>query len=55
MQCYDSTCKPYVEYKVFICKCIDMQKQPPERFFKKSVLRNFPKLTAKKPVPESLF
>ena len=31
-----------------------MQKQPPERFFKKSVLRNFPKLTAKKPVPESL-
>ena len=32
-----------------------MQKQPPERFFKKSVLRNFPKLTAKKPVPESLF
>ena len=45
-----SICKPYVEYKVFMCKCIYMQKQPPEMFFKKSVLRNFAKLTAKKPV-----
>ena len=43
-----SICKPYVEYKVFMCKCMYMQKQPPEMFFKKSVLRNFAKLTAKK-------
>ena len=50
-----SICKPYVEYKVFMCKCVYMQKQPPEMFFKKSVLRNFAKLTAKKPVPESLY
>ena len=42
-----STCKPYVEYKIFMCKCIYMQKQPPEMFFKKGVLRNFAKLTGK--------
>ena len=32
-----------------------LQKQPPEVFCKKGVLRNFPKFTGKKPVIESLF
>ena len=33
----------------------NIQKQPPEVFYKKGVLKNFTKFTEKAPVPECLF
>ena len=33
----------------------NIQKQPPEVFCKKCVLRNFEKFAGKQPLPESLF